>query len=231
MRHSACCFSSERLFNSLSLPPNTLPLQSALFSFRILPLKPAHSPVSVTGLLLKPPHLPAEHQISQRNILSFISSLIPNLIPHPIPCLIPNLQQRRSAAIHVRQPCPPTMSAKILRVHIAPPSNVQFVRSSMRLSCHLPPASSSMPLSIPPSVPLPMPLLRRHPFCRLAYTVLFIVHAIRVPSCKPGFKHGRPPCPRCRRLLLVSLCFTIVSHPFSASYGHMTSRTGLTWSI
>ena len=26
-----------------------------LFSFRILPLKPAHSPVSVTGLLLKPP--------------------------------------------------------------------------------------------------------------------------------------------------------------------------------
>ena len=108
---------------------------------------------------------------------------------------------------HVRQPCPATISAKILRVHIAPPSNVQFVRSSMRLSCHLPPASSSMPLSIPPSVPLPMPLLRRHPFCRLAYTVLFIVHAIRVPSCKPGFKHGRPPCPRCRRILLVSLLF------------------------
>ena len=128
MRHSACCFSSERLFNSLSLPPNTLPLQSALFSFRILPLKPAHSPVSVTGLLLKPPHLPAEHQISQRNILSFISGLI----PHPILCLIPNLQQRRSAAIHVRQPCPATTSAKILRAHIAPPSNVQFVRSSMR---------------------------------------------------------------------------------------------------
>ena len=132
---------------------------------------------------------------------------------------------------HVRQPCPATTSAKILRAHTAPPSNVQFVRSSMRLSCHLPPASSSMPLSIPPSVPLPMPLLRRHPFCRLAYTVLFIVHAIRVPSCKPGFKHGRPPCPRCRRILLVSLCFTIVSHPFSASYGHMTSRRGLTWSI
>ena len=132
MRHSACCFSSERLFNSLSLPPNTLPLQSALFSFRILPLKPAHSPVSVTGLLLKPPHLPAEHQISQRNILSFISGLIPNLIPHPIPCLIPNLQQRRSAAIHVRQPRPATTSAKILRAHTAPPSNVQFVRSSMR---------------------------------------------------------------------------------------------------
>ena len=115
MRHSACCFSSERLFNSLSLPPNTLPLQSALFSFRILPLKPAHSPVSVTGLLLKPPHLPAEHQISQRNILSFISGLIPNLIPHPIPCLIPNLQQRRSAAIHVRQPCPATMSGNHVR--------------------------------------------------------------------------------------------------------------------
>lgn len=64
-----------------------------------------------------------------------------------------------------------------------------------------------MPLSIPPSVPLPMPLLRRHPFCRLAYTVLFIVHAIHIPSCKPGFKHGRPPCPRCRRILLVSLLF------------------------
>ena len=33
---------------------------------------------------------------------------------------------------HVRQPCPATMSAKILRAHTAPPSNVQFVRSSMR---------------------------------------------------------------------------------------------------
>ena len=39
-----------------------------LFSFRILPLKPAHSPVSVTGLLLKPPqssrrtsNFPEEH--------------------------------------------------------------------------------------------------------------------------------------------------------------------------
>lgn len=68
--HATLCllFSSERLFNSLSLPPNTLPLQSALFSFRILPLKPAHSPVSVTGLLLKPPqssrrtsNFPEEH--------------------------------------------------------------------------------------------------------------------------------------------------------------------------
>lgn len=227
MRHSACCFSSERLFNSLSLPPNTLPLQSALFSFRILPLKPAHSPVSVTGLLLKPPHLPAEHQISQRNILSFISGLIPNLIPQPIPCLIPNLQQRRSTVIHVRQPRPAKYSALTSRRRLT--SNLSAPPCAS--SCHLPPASSSMPLSIPPSVPLPMPLLRRHPFCRLAYTVLFIVHAIRVPSCKPGFKHGRPPCPRCRRILLVSLCFTIVSHPFSASYGHMTSRTGLTWSI
>ena len=68
--HATLCllFSSERLFNSLSLPPNTLPLQSALFSFRILPLKPARSPVSVTGLLLKAPqssrrtsNFPEEH--------------------------------------------------------------------------------------------------------------------------------------------------------------------------
>ena len=35
-----------------------------LFSFRILPLKPAHSPVSVTGLLLKPPQ-------SSRRTLNF----------------------------------------------------------------------------------------------------------------------------------------------------------------
>ena len=104
---------------------------------------------------------------------------------------------------HVRQPRPPKYSALTLRRRLT--SNLSAPPCAS--SCHLPPASSSMPLSIPPSVPLPMPLLRRHPFCRLAYTVLFIVHAIRVPSCKPGFKHGRPPCPRCRRILLVSLLF------------------------
>ena len=104
---------------------------------------------------------------------------------------------------HVRQPRPPKYSALTLRRRLT--SNLSAPPCAS--SCHLPPASSSMPLSIPPSVPLPMPLLRRHPFCRLAYTVLFIVHAIRIPSCKPGFKHGRPPCPRCRRILLVSLLF------------------------
>ena len=129
---------------------------------------------------------------------------------------------------HVRQLRPATMSAKILRVHIAPPSNVQFVRSSMRFVMPSPACFVIHAVVHPAVCSAAHAAFAPSPICRLTYTVLFIVHAIRIPSCKPGFKHGRPPCPRCRRILLVSLCFTIVSHPFSASYGHMTSRTGLT---
>ena len=198
-----------------------------LFSFRILPLKPAHSPVSVTGLLLKPPHLPAEHQISQRNILSFISSLIPNLIPHPIPSLIPNLQQRRSAAIHVRQPRPPKYSALTSRRRLtsnlsAPPCACHAISRLLRHPCRCPSRR-----------------LFRCPcrFCAVTHSAVWHIPSFSSSTpfaslhASPALSAAGHPARAAGEFSLSRSCFTIVSHPFSASYGHMTSRTGLTWSI